>query len=252
MKPIATLISILLFTASLFAQEPESKLRTKMFQVQHRTPHDISLAIKTLGSGTKGADFSWNDEMHTITVRDFPENIAAIEEAIGRLDRPAPAAPDIELKISLLIGSKTPLDGPAVPDDLASVVKQLQSTLRYSHYGLLAANIQHTRSGDGVEGSGVAESKLIGIPTSAEHPVFYSYRLRNITTDQGTDRQSVSVQNVNFQLRVPIKVSKGTVYQSVGFETPLTIREGEKVVIGTTTMGDRAVIVVLMATVGGK
>jgi len=219
-----------------------------MFQVQHRTPRDISLAIKTLGSGTKGADFSWNDEMHTITVRDFPENIAAIEEAIGRLDRPAPAAPDIELRISLLIGSKTPLDGPAVPDDLASVVKQLQSTLRYSHYGLLAANIQHTRSGDGVEGSGVAESKLIGIPTTADHPVFYNYRLRNITTDQ----QSVSVQNVNFGLRVPIKVSKDTVYQKVGFETPITIREGEKVVIGTTTLGNRAVIVVLTATVGGK
>jgi hypothetical protein len=139
-----------------------------------------------------------------------------------------------------------------VPDDLASVVKQLQSTLRYSHYGLLAANIQHTRSGDGVEGSGVAQSKLIGIPTSAERPVFYNYKLRNITTDQGTDRQSVSVQSVNFGLRVPIRVSKDMVYQSVGFETPLTIREGEKVVIGTTTMGDRAVIVVLMATVGGK
>ena len=248
MKRIATLISILFFAAAIFAQEPENKLRTKMFQVQHRTPRDIALAIKTLGSGTRGADFSWNDEMHTITVRDFPENIAAIEEAIGRLDRPAPAAPDIELRISLLIGSKTTLDGPAVPDDLASVVKQLQSTLRYSHYGLLAANIQHTRSGDGVEGSGVAESKLIGIPTSAERPVFYNYKLRNITTDQ----QSVSVQSVNFGLRVPIRVSKDMVYQSVGFETPLTIREGEKVVIGTTTMGDRAVIVVLMATVGGK
>ena len=245
MKRIATIISILLFTAAAFAQEPDNKFRTKLFEVHHRSPRDIALAIKILGSGTKGTDFSWNDEMHTITVRDFPENVAAIEEAIGRLDRPAPATPDIELKISLLIGSKTPLDGPAVPDDLASVVKQLQATLRYSHYGLLAANIQHTRSGEGVEGSGVAESQLIGIPTSAEHPVFYNYRLRNITIDQ----QSVAVQNVNFGLRMPIKVSKDTVYQSVGFETPLTIREGEKVVIGTTTMGDRAVIVVLIANV---
>ena len=245
MKRIATLISILLFTGSVFAQAPENKLRTKMFDIHHRSPRELALAIKTLGSGASGTDLTWNDEMHTIAVRDFPENVAAIEEAIGRLDRPRPAAPDIELRISLLIGAKTPLDGPAIPDDLTSVVKQLQSTLRYSHYGLLAANIQHTRAGEGVEGSGVAESKLIGIPTTADHPVFYNYKLRNITTDQ----QSVSVQNANFGLRVPIKVTKDTVYQSVGFETPITIREGEKVVIGTTTMGDRAVIVVLMATV---
>jgi hypothetical protein len=252
MKRIATVLSILLFTAAVFAQEPDNKFRTKLFEVHHRTPRDISLAIKTLGSGSKGADLTWNDEMHTITVRDFPENIAAIEEAIGRLDRPTPAAPDVELKISLLIGSKTPLPGPLVPDDLASVVKQLQSTLRYSHYGLLAANIHHTRAGEGIEGSGVAESTLVRMAASDEHPVFYNYRLRNIVIEQGTDRQSVGVQNVSFSLRVPVKLDKGTSYQSVGFETPITIRQGEKVVIGTTTMGDRAVIVVLTATVGGK
>ena len=249
MKRIALLISILLVATALIAQEPEPKFRTKLFEVHHRGARDIALVVKGIASGVKGSDVSWNDQLQTITVRDFPENVAAIEEAIGRLDRPAPALPDIELRISLLIGSKTPLDGPAVPEDLASVVKQLQSTLRYSHYGLLAANIQHTRAGEGIEGSGVAESKLIGIPTTADHPVFYNYKLRNITTDAGTDRQSVAVQNANFGLRVPIKVSKDTVYQSVGFETPITIREGEKVVIGTTTMGDRAVIVVLMATV---
>jgi hypothetical protein len=252
MKRIATLISILLFTAAVFAQEPDSKLRTKLFEVHHRTTRDIALAVKTLGSGSKDANFSWNDEMRTIAVRDFPENIAAIEEAIGRLDRPMPAAPDVELKISLLIGSKTPLPGPAVPDDLASVVKQLQSTLRYSHYGLLAANIHHTKAGEGIEGSGVAESTLVGMAASDEHPVFYNYRLRNIVIEQGADRPSIGVQNVNFSLRVPIKLDKGTTYQSVGFETPITIREGEKLVIGTTTMGDRAVIVVLIASIGGK
>src|SRR5438128_2484134 len=142
MKRFATLITILLFSTAAFGQE---KFHTKMIEVHNRNPHDIYVAVRTLGSGAQGADLNFNNETQTITVRDFPENIAAIEEAIARLDRPTPPAPDVELKISLLIGSKAPLPGPAVPDDLASVVKQLQSTLRYSNYGLMAANLQRTR-----------------------------------------------------------------------------------------------------------
>ena len=50
------------------------------------------------------------------------------------------------MKISILIGSKTPLPGAAtVPDELAPVVKQLESTLRYPHYGLLTATVQRTK-----------------------------------------------------------------------------------------------------------
>lgn len=246
MKRVATLMLTLLFAASALAQEADNKLRTRMFEVHNRNPREIALAIKTLGSGVKGAEFSWNDEMHTITVRDYPENIASIEEAIGRLDKPAPVAPDVELKISLLIGSKNALPGPGVPDDLVPVVKQLQSTLRYSHYGLLAANIHHTRAGEGIEGSGVAEPTLIG--NTSSNPIFYNYRLHNIRVEDGT----VGVENLNFGMRVPVQMNHMTQYQNVGFNTPVSIKQNEKVVIGTTTMGDRAVIVVLIANVGGK
>jgi len=243
MKRIATLVTVLLLTTSLFAQEATtSKFKTKMFEVHNQAPHDIFRAIKTLGTVGAGADMSYNDEMHTITVRDYPENIAAIEEAIARLDKPKTVA-DVELKISMLIGSKTPLPGPAVPDDLAPVVKQLQANLRYSHYGLLAANLQHTRAGEGIEGSGVAEQALVG--GTAENPVFYNYRLQNIRVDGNT----VNIESCNFGMRVPVKMQKGVQYENVGFKTPVSIKQNEKVVIGTTTMGDRAVIVVLMAKV---
>jgi len=252
MKRMAMLITILLFTAAVFAQQTENKFRTRMFEVHNRNARDIYVAIRTLGSGAMGADLSFNNETHTITVRDFPENIAAIEEAVARLDKPTPPEPDVDLKISLLIGSKTPLPGPAVPDDLVPVVKQLQSTLRYSHYGLMAANIQHTKAGEGIEGSGIAEPTLIGMAASEEHPVFYSYRLQNIRVDSTGERPSVGVEIFKFGMRVPVKLEKGTQYENVGFNTPVSIRENEKVVIGTTTMGDRAVIVVLMANVLAK
>jgi type II/III secretion system protein len=247
MRRFAALIPLLLFTAVAFAQAPERKFQTKMIEVHNRSARDIYSAVRTLGSGATGADLNFNNDTHTIAVRDFPENIATIEEAIARLDKPAPPSPDIELKISLLIGSKSPLPGPTVPEELVPVVKQLQATLRYSHYGLMAANIQRTKGGEGIEGSGVAEPTLVGMAASAEHPVFYNYRLRNIRVETG-ERPAVSIENFTFGMRVPVKLEKGTQYQDVGFNTPVSIRENEKVVIGTTTMGDRAVIVVLMAS----
>src|ERR1041385_1171426 len=116
MKRLFTFITVLVLAFGVAAQEqPNSKLRTKIFEVHNRSVRDLSLAIRGLGSGVPGTDFSWNDEMHTITVRDFPENIAAIEDALGRLDKPIPASPDVELKISILIGSKTALPDAALP-----------------------------------------------------------------------------------------------------------------------------------------
>ena len=55
-------------------------------------------------------------------------------------------------------------------------------------------------------------------------------------------------------MRVPITVGGtiGTQYQPVGFETQVSIHQNEKVVIGTTTMGDKALIVVVTATVVSK
>jgi type II/III secretion system protein len=244
MKRITILVTVLLIATSLFAQDPITKqFKAKIFEIHTAQTHDIYRSLRGLGSGAPGSDMSYNDETRTITVRDYPENIATIEEAIGRLDKAAPPAADVELKVSMLIGSKTALPGAEVPEDLAPVVKQLQSTLRYSHYGLLAANLQHTRVGEGIEGSGVAEQNLVG--GTAANPVFYTYTLKNIRVQDGT----VTIENCNFGMRVPVQMSKGVQYEAVGFKTPVSIKQNEKVVIGTTTMGDRAVIVVLMAKV---
>ena len=71
--------------------------------------------------------------------------------------------------------------------------------------------------------------------------------LRTITV---RERSTVAIDNFNFLMRVPLDIGNGSIqYQSVGFETPVAVREGEKVVIGTTTMRDKALIVVVTATV---
>jgi hypothetical protein len=51
-------------------------------------------------------------------------------------------------------------------------------------------------------------------------------------------------------MRIPVDTGTGAInYERVGFETPVNMREGEKVVVGTTTMQDKGVIVVLTAKI---
>lgn len=251
------LIALLLAASATFAQEKTQddynttrEFKNKVFTVENRDPGALASAVKLLGSGFRGAGISINSELRTITVRDFPENVAAIEEALKRLDRPA-GAPDIELKISVLIASKTPLTGPALPDELAPVVKELQSALNYSHYGLMTATVHRTKIGTGIEGSGVAEPTLLGMTAQQERPIIYTYKLNGITAGANSETPSIDIGRFQFNMRVPIDVgSNGIQYQSVGFETPVAIKQRERVVIGTTTMGAKALIVVVTANIG--
>jgi len=254
MKRLITLAVLILLALPLLAQEAakgddfnENKgFRNKVFEVRNRNADDIARTIKLLGSGFKGAAISVNSELHTITVRDFPENIASIEEAIKRLDR-AEATPNIALNIAVLIASKSALpDARPVPDELAPVVKQLQATLRYTSYGLMTSTMHRTKPGLGVENSGVAEPTLLGMTPREGKPVFYSYKLFEISAGEKT----INVERFSFDMRVPIDIGNGNMqYQNVGFNTPVSIRQNEKVVIGTTTMGDKALIVVVTASV---
>lgn len=252
MKRLIAILLLLLATTTAFAQEKKERdddynttreFKSKVFEVKQREPRDLYASLRLLGSGFKGAALNYSQDLRTITVRDFPENVASIEEALKRLDQPPAAEPDVEFRITVLIGSKTPLNGSPVPDELAPVVKQLQNTLRYANYGVMTTSVQRTRSGRGLEGSGVADSTILGVKVEDMRPILYTYKLT--TVNVGTS--GIDIGNFNFSVRLPINVGGGIQYQPVGFDTPVSIKQNEKVVIGTTSMGDKALIVVVTA-----
>jgi hypothetical protein len=72
-----------------------------------------------------------------------------------------------------------------------------------------------------------------------------SPELRTITAEK------LDVDNFEFSMRVPLELGgAGNIqYQNVGFKTPVAVQQGEKVVIGTTTMNDKALVVVVTAKV---
>src|SRR5262249_25941369 len=81
-----------------------SGFKGKIFEIKYADPKAIANIVYPLGSGFKGAIIQPFNNPNSISVRDFPENIAIIEEAIKRLDVPQPVqavkvnkSPDVDI-----------------------------------------------------------------------------------------------------------------------------------------------------------
>jgi hypothetical protein len=222
-----------------------SGFKGKVFDVKYRDPRSLVQALSPLGSGFKGAWIMHSDEFRTLTVRDFPENIAAIEEALKRLDVQQAAQPDIELRMHVLLATNAEAGGNQYPGDLGDVVKQLQATLSYKSYYNIATIVQRAKDGStDLFGKGVAEvaGQITGQaqPTSAG----YDFNIRSIMlTSESPGTFTVQLKGASFNIGAPPP------FGQAGIHTSLNVRSGEKVVVGTATLGRLALILVLSVKV---
>jgi hypothetical protein len=185
-----------------------------------------------------------NGEFKTLTVRDFPENIVTIEEAIKRLDTPAGQRPSIEMHIHVLLASNTTSDSTStdVPAELKDVITQVRGTLNYRNYELVTSILQRvTETQRGLQGSGSA--RIPGYQAGGPATVAtYDYLINSLSLLRNpTGAQTIQINEFMFTLigeRIRAKV-----------QTALNLRDGEKVVVGTASINDRALIIVLIPTI---
>jgi len=257
---LAALVLILTFVSASFAQtaapspaksEPdyvtEKGFKSKVFEVKYRDAYNLSQVLRQLGSGFKGASISANTEFKTLTVRDFPENLATIEEALKRLDTPAAPRPNIELHIHVLVASNTSGASDTtgqVPTELKDVLTQLRGTLSYRNYELATSVVQRlTETQRGLSGKGMAEiSRSPASAGSVNLP--YEYFINSVTLSS-TSTGAPTIQIGEFSFATGLTSS--ALDNRTRVQTALNLRDGEKVVVGTATLGDRALIVVLTA-----
>ena len=217
--------------------------QNRVFDVKNRDPQSLSRVLYPLTSGFKGAVVSPNEEFRTITVRDFPENIAAIEDALKRLDTPEAPHPEVELHIHVLIAGNTDIGASDVPAELKDVVGQLRSTLNFKNYYLLTSIIQRAKERPGynpsiIQGDGVASIIQPGEPNPREfHYVFGANALTlgtnsaGVTTVQLAQAGSV-VANGGMLVRPRLVLKKGGVtvppvpaVRVIKPETAITMRQ---------------------------
>jgi hypothetical protein len=250
-KSLTTLVLTLLMIPAVLAQQPtatpekpkddfvtERQFKSKIFEVKYREPSSLANVLRQLGSGFKGAGISANNEFNTLTVRDFPENLATIEEAIKRLDTPAAPASSVQMHMHVLLASNRSGPAPAeeIPGELKDVITELRGTLTYRNYELVTSVLQRlTETNRALTGSGLAQ-----IPgESGVSKVSYEYYVNQLSfVPSASGAQGIQIQDFTFTLSG--EGIRGRV------QTALNLRDGEKVVVGTATINDRALIVVLI------
>ncbi len=249
---IAALSLALVFISVSSAQQPSptpapsdnyvtlSGFKNRVFEVKYRDPISLANVLNRLTSGFKGAGITPNAEFRTLTVRDFPENLATIEEALKRLDTPGAPQPNIELHMHVLLASNVGGGGLDVPAELKDVLAELRGTLNYKNYELAASVVQRlTETSAVLQGNGTAEVSS-GNSGVANLSMPYEYYIRSVSlvpNPGGT--QSMQIADFAFTSR--------TGDDRARIQTALNLRDGEKVVVGTATIRNRALIVVLTA-----
>ena len=251
--PAALALALIFFSAS-FAQQPTAtpkpesdavteRFKSKVFEVKNRDAGSLVNVLYHLGSGFKGATLSASSEFKTITVRDFPENLATIEEAIKRLDTPAAPRPNIELHMHVLAASNQSGASEAsapLPAELKDVITQLRGTLAYTNYELAATVVQRLTETRNVLAGNGAGQVLHGNPTGLDMAMPYQYIIRTVSLVRNPSG-APTVQIDEFTFTAQTDKDKAQV------QTALNLRDGEQVVVGTATIRNRALIVVLSA-----
>ncbi len=197
-----------------------------------------------------------NRQMKTITVRDYPENIAAIGEALRRLDvpdatyRPPRTPSSIEFQLHLIAASPTAGEKTAFPTALEPVVSQLKSTLKFANYRYLTTFSNRVNENGTIDSTGVI-SPPFPIAAYAQLKSGYSYQIKNpqVTLDAG-GKEVILTNSFTFKIEVPVETGGAAAqFREVRLSTQLTLREGENAVVGTANAGsaDEAIIVVVSA-----
>jgi hypothetical protein len=221
---------------------PEKGLRNLVYEARHRDVVDLSAAVRVLGSGVRGAALSFSREFRTITVRDLPENVAAIEAALKRLDVPEPPRADVELHLYVLVASHAPATAGRIPEELGRAIEALKATLQYKTYSLAASFTERVRDGSReIHGEGVAEIDDDRGGKPGKRVMQAEYGINQLSVDREGSAGRIRLDGFKLAL-----VGGGGRAQ---LRTDVTLADGEKVVVGTSTVQDKGLVVVLSARV---
>jgi hypothetical protein len=214
----------------------------KLFLLKYADPGHVASLLAVFNAKIRP-----DSDMHALAVETVPgPTMAAIEEAIQRLDVASAASKNIEITAYLMIGGENAGTEPsAMPKELDSVVAQLKNTFAFKSYRLLDILALRTRVGQHASTSSVGRPMQIG--TNSPTP---TTQFRISSAGIGSDETTVRIDGLNLSSRIPVQSSPGQFgFSEVGLQAEVDIKQGQKVVIGRVSVAESALFVVLTAQV---
>src|ERR1039458_4773720 len=238
---VLTLMALPLAAQDQKKEEPKQPQVQKLFVLKYADPNQISNLIKVFTENVTP-----NAAMHAVAVSATANAMAAIEDAIKRLDVSTAAPQNVELTAYLLIGSQADGAPPtALPKELDSVLAQLKTAFAYQSYRLGDILTLRGRTGRQLSTSGSGWSINTGNQSA---PVMEQFSVDALSI--GPDG-TIHIDRLRASNRVPQATGNNQFqYQDVGLNTDLDIKEGQKVVVGKMGMNtNEALFLVLTARV---
>ena len=169
----------------------------------------------------------------------FPDQVAQAEALLRKFDVPEPKITRRTLDFTVyLVGAyndEASARGGPMPPELDAVVKEMQSAFAYKKLSLLdTIPVRATESrGEGrlTEYSGILPREAVGTPLR------YFYKVHIELPRLQDDGKTVSVGQFGFIVDVPSQTT-GMKGGESGIRTDLSVREGQKVVLGKIRLNE--------------
>lgn len=229
MRALKMACGVLAMAMLVLGQEGQPKTVRKLIPLKYVSADKVHSLLQNY----TGASIQSDDRLHMIAVRGTEEMVAAMEEAVKKLD----VAPlGFEMTVYLISTSAQGADH--LPEALLSTAKQLHGVFAYKGYELLDSFVLRGKDGQqGASASGTIKNST------------YSFRYNRAAVLSGPPI-IVNLQNVNLQIRTPTGQvdEKGNArFTTTGLDTDVDVKDGQKVVVGKSDMnnGDSPLIVVV-------
>jgi hypothetical protein len=214
------LCALLLAAPLVAAQEVNREQVNKVIVLKNVDPNGIVSLFQSWGvvivplRGTK-----------TLSILGSADKVSAVEIALKQLDV---APKNLDLTVYFVVGGDQPnLEGGAVPQDLREVITQLKGTFPFKEYKMLDVLTLRTRAGSSAETSGILNGST--------PPKMSQFSIRNATVSE--DGTTIRIDRMHAGLKIPVgRSDKGTEYTISGIDQDVDVKEGQKVVVGRSSL----------------
>ena len=198
--------------------EGSASTAVKVFTVKAPNLQRIQRTLKmVVGDGNVVSDSA----SAAIVVRTTASLMPAVEQVVKELDTASPPASNVELTFYILEAAKEPFPQAApLPAELQPVITQLKSVFSYQGFRLLNTALIRNRSGESADASGQAQ--LDGGGTAG-----YNLHLQPVVVSDAHPA-TIRIDNLHFQEWIAAT--------HVGFSANVDLKEGQRAVIGKTSI----------------
>ncbi len=213
------------------AQTPDLPRQQRVFMLKYADARNVAGVLDVFGYGIKA-----DRELHVVAVSAPAAAMAAIEDAVKRLDVPAAAPKDVDLIVYMIAASEQASADGSLPSELQPVADEVKKIFSYKSFRLLDSILLRTQPGNRASADGV-------IQTGGESKTSYSFNVQPSTVTEDPQGRLIRLDNLSLILHLPGD-------RQAAIRTEITVREGQRAVVGKSNMGlGQSLILVVTAKV---